>query len=94
MVEKVEALSSGLRHYIYRAQLVAQELARHHYVDEEKAVLGTLAYDIARSMKADQLLQEALCMNISVSPVEQRLLILLHGPVGAETLHRVNNPGR
>lgn len=66
IVRRVEALPGGLRHHIYRAQLVAQELARHHHVDEEKAVLGTLAHDIARSMEADQLLQEALCMDILV----------------------------
>ena len=52
--------------------------------------LGALAHDIARAMKGEQLLQKAQEFGISVHPVEAQVPLLLHGPVAAELLRRVD----
>ena len=88
--KRFEALPRGLKDHTHRAQQVARELARQHHVDEEKALLGTLAHDIARGMKGDQLLEKAVELGIPVSLLEKQLPVLLHGPVGAELLHRID----
>ena len=88
IARRVELLPKGLCEHIYRVRQVALELARCHSVDEEKAGLGALAHDIARAMKGEQLLQKALELGVPVHPVEARLPVLLHGPVGAELLRR------
>ena len=90
IARRVEGLPQGLQEHIYRAQIVAHELARRHQVDEEKARLGTLAHDIARSMNGNQLLQRALELGVPVHPVERQVPVLLHGPVGAELLRRMD----
>ena len=59
-------------------------------MDEEKAKLGALAHDIARAMKADQLRMKARELDIPINTVEDRLPILLHGPVAAEMLRRMD----
>lgn len=87
---RVEALPHGLRRHIYRVQDIALELAHAHDVDEDKAKLGALAHDIARAMKADQLRTKARELDIPINTVEDRLPILLHGPVAAEMLRRVD----
>ena len=51
---------------------------------------GALAHDIARAMKGEQLLQKAPEFGISVHPVEAQVPLLLHGPVAAELLRRVD----
>ncbi len=87
---RVEALPHGLRRHIYRVQEVALELARRHGVDEEKARLGSLAHDVARAMKGEQLLSKANELEIPIHPVEAEVPVLLHGPVAAELLRRVD----
>ena len=87
---RVGALPEGLRRHIHRVQRVALELARQHKVDEGKVRLGALAHDIARAMKGDQLLQKAQELGIAVHPVEAQVPVLLHGPVGAELLKRMD----
>ena len=90
IARRVEALPKGLREHIYRAQEMAAELARLHHLDEKRALLGTLAHDIARAMKGDQLLTTARELGLPVHPVEERVPVLLHGPVGAELLRQVD----
>ena len=85
---RVDSLPEGLRQHTYRVQRIATDLAHHHNVDHEKARLGALAHDIARSMKGEQLLRMARELDIDVRPVEESMPILLHGPVGAELLRR------
>ena len=85
---RVEALPRGLREHIYRVQRIALELAHRYEVDEEKVRLGALAHDIARAMKGEDLLLRARELGIGVDPVEERLPLLLHGPVAAEMLKR------
>lgn len=90
IARRVDDLPEGLRQHTYRVQAIAQELARGHGLDEEKVRLGSLAHDIARAMKGKQLLQKAHELGITVHSVEARLPVLLHGPVGAELLRRVD----
>ena len=86
VTRRVEALPKGLQDHIHRAQNEARLLARRHRLDMEKTLLATLAHDVARAMKGDQLLQRANELGVRVHPVEHQVPILLHGPVGAETL--------
>ncbi len=90
IADRVGELPEGLRRHIYRVQQLALDLARQHSIDEEKARLGALAHDVARAMKGDELLQKAREFGIAVHPVEQQVPILLHGPVGAEILKRMD----
>ena len=69
---------------------MALDLARQHSIEEEKARLGALAHDVARAMKGEELLRKAREFGIAVHPVEEQVPILLHGPVGAEILRRVD----
>ena len=87
---RVDGLPKGLRQHIYRVQRLALELAHQHKVDEEKARLGALAHDIARAMKGEQLLHKAQELGIAIHPVEAQVPILLHGPVAAESLRRLD----
>ena len=87
---RVDALPRGLREHTHRVQRIALELAHHHEVDEEKARLGALAHDVARAMKGDQLLLKARELAIPVQPVEELVPVLLHGPVAAELLRRMD----
>ena len=87
---RVGAHPEGLRRHTRRVQEQALELARQHEVDEEKAGLGALAHDIARAMKGEQLLHEARRLGLTVHKVEARVPILLHGPVAAEMLRRMD----
>ena len=90
VARRVARLPQGLQDHIFRAHKIAVELAGRHGIDVEKASLGTLAHDIARSMKGEQLLQKARDLGLPVHPVEQQVPVLLHGPVGAETLRQVD----
>ena len=90
IAKRVDALPKGLREHVYRVERLASELARHHHTDEEKVRLAALAHDVARAMKGEDLLREARRLGVKVHPVEERLPILLHGPVGAELLRSVD----
>ena len=85
---RVDSLPRGLREHVYRVQQIALDLAHLHEVDEDKVRLGALAHDIARAMKGGDLLLKARELGIAVDPVEERLPLLLHGPVAAEMLRR------
>lgn len=88
ITRRMGALPKGLFEHILRVRQLALELARCHSVNEEKASLGALARDVARAMKGGKLLRMARELGIPVHPVEARLPVLLHGPVGAELLRR------
>ena len=90
ITRRVEALPKGLQDHIHRAQVEARLLAQRHQLDMEKTLLATLAHDIARAMKGEQLLQQAGTLGLQVHPVERQIPILLHGPVGAELLRQVD----
>ena len=81
-------LPSGLRQHLSRTRDKALELAEIHKVDPLKAGLAALAHDIARGMKEMELLSRARSYGLALHPVEERVTVLLHGPVGAEMLQR------
>jgi predicted HD superfamily hydrolase involved in NAD metabolism len=81
-------LPAGLRQHLARVREKALELAAVHGVDPWKAGLAALSHDIARDMKGTELLRRARSYGLSLHPVEERVTVLLHGPVGAEMLRR------
>ena len=84
--QRVKTLPAGLQAHIGRAQDVARELAPHHNVDPDRAALGILAHDVARAMPGPELIARATGFRLPISPVEESVPLLLHGPVGAEIL--------
>ena len=90
VARRVKALPKGLQEHIHRAQAEARLLAQRHRLDVEKALLATLAHDVARATKGEQLLQQASDLGVQIHPVEHQVPILLHGPVGAELLRQVD----
>jgi len=85
---RVNKLPPGLQAHINRVSDIARELALHHSVDQDRAALGMLAHDVARAMPDQELLRHAAEFNLPVTLVERRMPVMLHGPVGAEILHR------
>ena len=86
--ERVDRLPPGLQAHIYRVCGIARELARQHGLDEEKAVLGMLAHDVARAMPGGELLRLAPELGVPIGLVDRRVPVMLHGPVGAELLRQ------
>ena len=84
--QRVDVLPAGLQSHIYRVRSIAQELAKRHGIDEERAALGMLAHDIARATPGEELLRSAAELGIQIRTVERVAPVLLHGPVGAELL--------
>lgn len=82
------SLPPELQDHILRVCDIAAELGRHHGVDPGRATLGALAHDVARAMSDRDLLAQAVRFGLVVGVVEQRVPVLLHGPVGAEILRR------
>ena len=85
---RVNKLPPGLQAHINRVIEISRELALHHSVDQDRAALGMLAHDVARAMPNQELLRLAAEFNLPVTLVERRMPVMLHGPVGAEILHR------
>ena len=79
-------LPTGLRDHVERTREVGQELAIRHGVDVETVDLGIAAHDLARALKSDALLSEALSHGINPGIVERHEPLLLHGPVAAQWL--------
>ena len=84
--QRVETLPAGLQAHIGRAQDLARELAPFHGVDPQRAALGILAHDVARAMPGPELIARANGFQLPIKPVEEKVPLLLHGPVGAEIL--------
>jgi len=85
---RVRGLPKGLQAHIYRVMDIARELAQRHGMDPERASLGMLAHDVARAMSDKELTHRATELGLPIGVVESRVPVLLHGPVGAEILHR------
>ncbi len=86
--QRVRRLPKGLQAHIYRVMDIARDLAQRHGMDPERASLGMLAHDVARAMSDKELIQGATELGLPIGVVESRVPVLLHGPVGAEILHR------
>jgi predicted HD superfamily hydrolase involved in NAD metabolism len=85
---RVESLPDGLRAHVYRARDVALELAGRHHIDLGRTETAMLAHDVCRATPGGQLLELAEDYGIAVGDLERRAPVLLHGPVGAESLSR------
>ena len=85
---RVERLPDGLQSHIHRVVEIARALAVRHGVDQEQAALAALAHDVGRAMPARELLRRAKGMGLPIGRIDQRVPILLHGPVGAEILQQ------
>ena len=84
--ERLRQLPKGLQVHIARVREIAANLARIHGLDEEIADLGAAAHDIARATKGEELLKQAQRYHLTIHPVQERLPVLLHGPVAAQWL--------
>ena len=88
VAERTAALPSALAAHLLRVQELARSLAERHGVDPDDSELGAACHDLARHMRPDALLEEAVSLDIPVHPVERRVPIMLHGPVAATWLER------
>ena len=82
----IQDLPQGLQDHIYRTLETALNLAARHGVDATKVEMAVLGHDLYRAHGGDELLQEARAQGLAVHPVEERVPMLLHGPLAAERL--------
>ena len=80
---RTQVLPKGLREHLFRVEEVATGLAVLHGVDVERARVTALAHDLARATKGEELLLRARNLGLNIHPVEEKVPILLHGPVAA-----------
>ncbi len=85
---RLDALPDGLRRHAATVREIALDLAGIHGVDPAKAEVASAAHDIARAMKEDELRDQARAYGLDIHPVDDKVPVLLHGPVGAEILRR------
>lgn len=88
LARALDALPPPLRAHTERVRAVARDLARRAGLDPEKADLAAAGHDLARAMPPSALVDLARRWDIPIGPVEERLPVLLHGPVAAERLRR------
>ena len=86
--ELLEKLPRGLQDHLARTRDLALELATVHGVPADRVELAALGHDLARAQTGEVLLKEARDLGLAVHTVEERVPILLHGPVAAELLRR------
>ena len=84
----IKELPDGLQNHLHRTRETALELAARHDVDAAKVELAALGHDLLRAVDGDQFLHEARALALPVHPVEERVPILLHGPLAAHRLKR------
>lgn len=86
-------LASKLKPSRFRHSLGVAEtavfLARRFGVDEEKARLAGLLHDCAREYRDDEMIAEADKRQISYSPVEKEMPLLLHAYIGAKRIGEI-----
>lgn len=77
-------LSKGLFEHSLRVSQTAEELARTHGADPERAALAGLLHDCARGLSGDELVYMAEAQDIAITELLLALPVeLLHAPVGA-----------
>ena len=84
----IRALPQGLQDHLERVRESARALATIHSVPLEAAELAALGHDICRALDDATLLTEAHAVGIAIHPVEERVPVLLHGPLAAHRLQR------
>ncbi len=84
--DAVEALPTGLRDHVLRAEVEAVRLAAKHGVDCERIRVAALGHDLVRHKSGPELLALAAVHALQPDAVEQAAPVLLHGPVAARIL--------
>lgn len=69
--------------HILGVEQMAIDLARHHYVDVEKAAQAGLMHDLAKYFKSKRLLEMARAEGLPIDPIDEANPHLLHADVGA-----------
>ena len=82
------ALPTGLQAHVRRAQAMARELAPFHRIPPDRASMATLAHDLARATRLEDLLSEAKRLGVPIDPVDLHTPLLLLGPVAAAVLRQ------
>jgi predicted HD superfamily hydrolase involved in NAD metabolism len=77
-------LSDSRYEHTLRVADTAEDLARAHDLDADRARLAALMHDSARESGPDEFLKLAETWNLQVGESEQQSPKLLHGPVAAE----------
>ncbi len=84
----IQRLPQGLQDHLNRVRDTALELASIHGVDASKVETAALGHDIYRAYQGGKLLEEARTLGLDIHPVEERVPVLLHGPLAAAHLER------
>lgn len=82
----IQSLPPGLQDHLERVRELSLELAAIHGVDPVKAETAALAHDLYRAHDEEQLLSEARARGLVTVSVEERVPLLLHGPLAARLL--------
>jgi predicted HD superfamily hydrolase involved in NAD metabolism len=77
-------LSDSRYEHTLRVADTAEDLARAHDLDADRARLAALMHDSARELGPDEFLKLAETWNLQVGESERQSPKLLHGPVAAE----------
>ncbi len=88
LYDLIHSLPPGLQEHLHRVRDVAMDLASRHGVDAAKVELAALGHDLLRAESDERLMAQARAVGLPVHPVEERVPILLHGPLAAEKLRR------
>lgn len=83
-----ERLSAKRYGHTLRVAETAEDLARAHGVDPERARLAALLHDAARERSSEEFLGLAEDLGLGVGEPERESPKLLHGPVAAELARR------
>ena len=83
----IQSLPPGLQAHLERVRELSLELAAIHGVDPGKVETAALGHDLYRAHSEEQLLSEAKARGLIQTPVEERVPLLLHGPLAARLLN-------
>ena len=90
-----ERLSKDRMEHVLAVRDCAAELAAIHGLEQRDAELAGLLHDYARDISADQLLSMARARGLVTCSVEEKVPLLLHGPLGAQLIKEelgIDNP--
>ncbi|MEE9247239.1 MAG: bis(5'-nucleosyl)-tetraphosphatase (symmetrical) YqeK [Dehalococcoidia bacterium] len=85
---RIGHLPKGLLEHIDRVVDISLELAQRFDVDPEKVRVSALLHDVARATKGPELLRLAREYGLDIGPLEEKIPVFIHGPVGAEMVRR------
>ena len=82
----VQSLPPGLQAHLERVRELSLELAAIHGVDPVKVETAALGHDLYRAHSKEQLLSEARTRGLVPTSLDERVPVLLHGPLAAHLL--------